>query len=114
MTDTKKFNDASFAREVLEASKSQPVLVDVWAAWCGPCRVVGPTIDKVAETLAGRAIVGKLDADENQETVRRFEITSIPTVLVFRDGRVVDSLIGVHSHEDYVDAAEAAEHKTAA
>lgn len=108
MSHLKTFTDSNFSQDVLAVSAHQPVLVDVWAPWCGPCRLVGPTIERVAETLAGEASVGKLSADEHPQVVQRYGITSIPTVLVFRDGEVVDSLVGVLEEADYRQAAQAA------
>lgn len=100
----KHFSDAGFEQDVIQASFQQAVLVDFWAPWCGPCRLVGPTIEQVAKTLDGEAIVGKLNVDENPESASRFGITSIPTVLIIRDGKVVKEMIGVSSEADYVNA----------
>lgn len=100
----KHFTDAGFEQEVIQASFEQTVLVDFWAPWCGPCRLVGPTIEEVAKTLDGEAIVGKLNVDENPEAANRFGITSIPTVLLIRDGKVVKQMVGVNSAADYVAA----------
>lgn len=99
---------------MLEASHAKAVLVDVWAPWCGPCRIVGPVIDEVAQTLATEATVGKLNADENAELLERYQVTSIPTVLVFRRGRVVDALVGVREAAEYVAAARSADRQAAA
>ena len=93
------FDDATFDGEVLQSQ--QAVLVDFWAAWCGPCRLVGPTINAVSEKFEGQAKVGKLNIDENPETARKFGISSIPTVLIFREGQVVDKLVGVQTEEVY-------------
>ena len=100
----KHFTDAGFEQEVIQASFEQTVLVDFWAPWCGPCRLVGPTIEEVAKTLDGEAIVGKLNVDESPEAANRFGITSIPTVLLIRDGKVVKQMVGVNSAADYVAA----------
>jgi thioredoxin 1 len=96
--------DAIFQDEVLNSE--QPVLVDFWAAWCAPCRAVGPTIDEIAETNAGRVKVGKVNVDENSETPQRYGVSSIPTVLVFKNGKVVETLVGVQSRERYQQAIE--------
>ena len=85
--------DENFGREVLESEK--PVLVDFWAAWCGPCRVLGPVIEELATELNGTARVGKLNVDENPATAQQFGVRSIPTVLFFDKGQLVDSTIGV-------------------
>jgi thioredoxin 2 len=87
--------DADFETTVLGAAT--PVLVDCWADWCGPCHMLAPTIDAVARDYAGRVTVGKLDVDANPATASRFGIRSIPTVLLFRDGQLVDRLVGVQS-----------------
>jgi len=76
-----------------------PILIDFWAAWCAPCKVVAPTIDKLAEEMAGRALVAKVDVDANGDLANRFGIRSIPTLMVFKDGKVVDQLIGAAPKE---------------
>ena len=83
----------NFQPEVLH--NSQPVLVDFWAAWCGPCHVMGPVIDELAEEFAGRVTVGKVNVDDAPHLAAQYDIRSIPTFLVFRDGRVVDRAVGV-------------------
>ncbi len=85
--------DENFQKEVLESEK--PVLVDFWAAWCGPCRVLGPVIEELATEVNGAAKVGKLNVDENPATAQQFGVRSIPTVLFFDKGQMVDSTIGV-------------------
>ena len=89
--------DANFS-QVVESS-SVPVLLDLWAAWCGPCRMVAPTIEMLARELAGKVLVGKLDVDANQRTAARFGVQGIPTLLILKDGREVDRLVGVQSRE---------------
>ena len=89
--------DENFRKEVLESEK--PVLVDFWAAWCGPCRVLGPVVEELATELNGNAKVGKLNVDENPVTAQQFGIRSIPTVLFFNKGQMADSTIGVVSKE---------------
>jgi len=85
--------DANFATEVEAAS--EPVLLDLWAAWCGPCRILAPVVEELAGDFAGRVKVGKLNVDENPATAGRFGVRSIPTLLVLRGGREVDRLVGV-------------------
>jgi thioredoxin 2 len=85
--------DDTFGSLVLAAGT--PVLLDCWAQWCGPCHVLAPTIDALAREYAGRVLVGKLDVDGNPETAARFEVRSIPTLLLFDRGRLVDRLVGV-------------------
>lgn len=106
MSNTHQFTDTNFQHEVL--GSDQPVLVDFWAAWCPPCRVVGPTIDELAEQYEGTVKVGKLDIDDNQQTPSQFGIHSIPAVLLFKDGEVVETLVGVQPKERYEQAIQQA------
>ncbi len=85
--------DANFQEEVLQSDL--PVLVDFWAAWCGPCRVIAPTIEELASEYEGRAKVVKLDVDANPQTAMAYNIRSIPTLLLFKGGRPVDQMVGV-------------------
>lgn len=85
--------DQNFQEEVLNAD--EPVLVDFWAAWCGPCRIIAPTIEQLAEEFEGRAKIAKMDVDTNPQVPMSLGIRSIPTLLFFKDGQVVDQLIGV-------------------
>ena len=87
-------SDQTFGHEVLGA-QGEPVLVDCWAPWCGPCRIIGPVIDELAAESQGKYRVGKLNVDENPQTASRFKIASIPTLLIFKDGKLIDRLVGV-------------------
>jgi len=86
--------DDNFSREVLQAGKT-PVLVDAWATWCPPCRALAPTIDQLAAESGGRYRVGKLNVDENPRVAGQFRIESIPTMLIFKNGQLVDKLVGL-------------------
>ena len=85
-------NDASFEAEVLQSG--QPVLVDFWAAWCGPCRALAPIVEEVAKEYAGKLKVMKMDVDKNQSTPMRYGIRGIPALLIFKDGKVADQIVG--------------------
>jgi thioredoxin 1 len=89
---TLEFSDQNFEQEVLKSS--QPVLVDFWATWCGPCRMMSPTVDTIAAEYAGRAKVGKLNVDENLTVASRYGIRSIPTLLLFKAGQIQEQVVG--------------------
>jgi thioredoxin 1 len=93
------FTDTNFESTVLGAGG--PVLVDFWAEWCGPCKRLGPTIDALAGEYAGKVTVGKLNVDENPNTAIKFQIRGIPAVLLFKDGKVVESVVGLAPKEDF-------------
>ena len=88
--------DATFDRDVLHAAPDKPVLVDAWAAWCGPCRMIAPAIDELAADAGGRYLVTKLNVDQNPRTAARYRIEGIPALLIFKNGQLVDQLVGVH------------------
>ena len=96
--ETLTFTDAGFDQDVLKSN--EPVLVDFWAEWCGPCRMMAPTIDQIATEYAGKVKVGKLDVDSNVQTAGRFQIRGIPTLLVFKGGQVVEQKVGAVGKSD--------------
>jgi thioredoxin len=87
--------DDSFGHEVIAASSSIPVLVDAWAEWCGPCRMIAPVLDQLAAESNGRYKIAKLNVDDNPRTSQQFGIRSIPTLLIFKNGKLVDQIVGV-------------------
>ena len=99
-----QITDASFDEVVLKSDK--PVLVDFWATWCGPCRMLGPVIEELATEYEGRVVVGKVDVDNNQEFAAKYGVRNIHTVLVFKDGEVVGRQVGVAPKKIYTDALD--------
>ncbi len=104
-TTVSELNQEDFDREILQSDR--PVLVDFWADWCQPCHVLAPTIDELAEEYGGQIKVAKLDVDANQEIASRLGISSIPTVILFRDGQIANKFVGVTPKQAFVEALEA-------
>ena len=101
-----EITDASFDEVVLQSDK--PVLVDFWAAWCGPCRMVAPIIDEISNEYEGKAIVGKVDVDANSEFAAKYGVRNIPTVLILKNGELVSRQVGVAPKKTYTDFIDAA------
>jgi thioredoxin 1 len=95
----KEITVSNFDEVVLQSK--QPVLVDFWAQWCGPCKAIGPIIEELNNDYAGKAVIGKVDVDSNQELAVRFGIMNIPTILFFKDGQIVDKLKGAAPKKDF-------------
>ena len=106
MSEPIVLTDDNFSAEVLNAS--QPVLVDFWATWCGPCRMIAPIVQELSSEYEGRAKVGKLDVDSAQKTAAEFGIRSIPTLLIFKEGKVADQIIGAVPKGQITEKLEAA------
>ena len=99
-------SDSNFQAEVLDASKTQPVMVDFWAEWCGPCRMLSPTVDKIATERAGKVKVVKMNVDENINTPGRYNVRGIPTLLIFKGGQVAEQIVGAVPKENIDKALE--------
>ena len=102
MSAEKEFTDANFAETVA----SGVTLVDFWAPWCGPCRMQGPIVEKVAESFSGRAAVGKLEVDGNPQIATKFSVMSIPTLIILKDGKEVKRFVGVQDEDTLTKAIE--------
>ena len=100
--NTVNFKENSFKEDVLDSSK--PILVDFWAEWCGPCKMLTPTIDEIATEYVGKAIVGKLNVDENPNIAAEYGIRSIPSLLFFKDGKVQKQIMGAVAKSDIANA----------
>tara|TARA_Y100001968_G_C19214376_1_gene646401 strand:+ start:421 stop:738 length:318 start_codon:yes stop_codon:yes gene_type:complete len=101
-----EFTDDNFQNEVLDAD--QPVLVDFWAEWCGPCRMLAPVIDELATEFDGKAKIGKVDIDANRDAAVNYGIQSIPSVIIFKNGEVVNKFVGISPKDELASALEAA------
>lgn len=99
-----QFSDQNFEQEVLKSEK--PVLVDFWAAWCGPCQMMGPIVDELAEEMKDKVKIGKLNVDENRETASNYGVMSIPTLIIFKDGKVVKQLVGAQNKDSLKEELE--------
>jgi thioredoxin 1 len=99
-----EFTDANFQADVIDSD--QPVLVDFWAPWCGPCKMVAPTIEELANDYAGKVRIGKVNTDENPETATAHQISAIPTVMLFKGGQLVDRFVGVTPKEKFTAALD--------
>jgi thioredoxin 1 len=93
----KEFSDGTFQEDVLDSE--QPVLVDFWAPWCGPCKMLTPTIEALAEKYVGKVKVGKLNTDENRQAAINYQINSIPTLIIFKGGKPVDRILGLQPQD---------------
>ncbi len=106
MADIQAVSDANFQTDVIEASKTQPVMVDFWADWCRPCHMLSPTVDEIARENAGKLKVVKMNVDENINTPGKYNIRGIPTLLVFKGGQVADQVVGAVPKEQIVKVIE--------
>ena len=104
--NVKEFTDQNFENEVLKSD--QPVLVDFWAEWCMPCRMLTPTIEKLAKDYNGKVKVGKLDTDANRDVAMKYSISAIPTVILFRNGQVAQKFVGLRQERDFKAALDSA------
>ncbi len=100
------FTDENWEAEV--EGSDVPVLVDFWAVWCGPCRAIAPLVDELAGEYQGRAKIGKINVDENRDVPGKYRITSIPTILVFKDGKVAQQIVGARPKRDLISALDTA------
>ena len=104
MADVLNITDANFDQEVLQST--EPVLIDFWAVWCGPCRMIAPVVEELSREYAGKAKIAKLDVDSNPEVSAKYGIRSIPTLLIFKDGKVVEQIVGAVPKQKLVNALD--------
>jgi len=102
MADVKTFEKATFDADVIKSDV--PVLVDFWAPWCGPCKMIGPIIEEMAAEMGDDVAIGKVNVDNNQELAGQFGVRGIPTIMIFKGGEVVESFVGLRPKEDLVNA----------
>jgi len=102
-----EFTDSNFESEVIQSEV--PVLVDFWAVWCAPCKMIAPIVEELAGELDGKVKIGKVDVDNNPGTAAKYAIRSIPTLMIFKNGEVVDHIVGVQPKKNIVDKLEAAQ-----
>ena len=100
-----EITDENFETEVINSDK--PVLIDFWAVWCGPCKIIAPVVEELADEFDGKVKIGKLDVDSNQQTSIKFGVRSIPTLLIFKDGKLADTIIGAVPKANIVDKLNA-------
>ncbi|PID78730.1 thioredoxin [bacterium DOLJORAL78_65_58] len=106
MADVQNFASANFTNDVINSDV--PVLVDFWAPWCGPCKMLGPIIEEIAGEMGDDVKLGKVNVDENQELAQQYGVRGIPTVMIFKGGEVVSSFVGLRAKSDLVEALNAA------
>ena len=104
--NVKELTDTNFEAEVIKSTT--PVLVDFWAEWCGPCKMLTPTIEKLANDYAGKVKVGKVDTDSNRDISMKYGISAIPTVILFKNGQVAQKFVGLRGEKDFKEALDAA------
>ena len=100
-------NNSNFESEVVESSKQKPVVVDFWAPWCGPCKMVAPVIEELSEEMTEKITFVKLNTDDNQDTASKFGVVSIPTLILFKDGEPIDRIVGATTKNNLKEKLEA-------